>query len=257
MLAEYTSEELAAGLDRVVERILADAGIAEPPVDALAVAKSLQITVAWDDRQESRARYVRLSPRRATSARPIILLKPEPRTERRQWAVAHEIGEHLACQIFAEWGISPQEAGPNSRENAANDLAGRLLLPSMWFETDGATSQWDLPTLKARYLTASHELIARRMLECRTPVLISIFDHEKITFRRANWSGGTPPLSPLEIDCWRRVHRHNQAFRMQRDAATIQGWPIHEVGWKREILRLEIDVYGMERQTEYERTDED
>ena len=34
MLPEYTREELAAGLDRVVEQILEKAGVHAPPVDA-------------------------------------------------------------------------------------------------------------------------------------------------------------------------------------------------------------------------------
>ena len=34
MLPEYTREELAAGLDRVAEQILAKAGVRTPPVDA-------------------------------------------------------------------------------------------------------------------------------------------------------------------------------------------------------------------------------
>ncbi len=250
MLAEYTCEELAVGLDRVVEGILAEVGISEPPVDALAVAQTLGIAVAWDDRQEGRARYVRLSPRRAGLARPTILLKPEPRAERRQWAVAHEIGEHVACHVFAEWGIDPGEAGPNSREKAANNLAGRLLLPSAWFEAAGASMHWDLFALKARFATASHELIARRMLECRPAVIITIFDQGRMTFRCGNLSGKASSPSAVEIGCWRKVHQQNQTVQMQGEAIAVQGWPIHEEGWKREILRTEIDECGMEWQAE-------
>ena len=65
MLPEYTREELAAGLDRVAEEILEKAGIRTPPVDAFLLAQALGIAVALDDRQEGRARYVRLSGRRS------------------------------------------------------------------------------------------------------------------------------------------------------------------------------------------------
>ena len=204
MLPEYTREELAAGLDRVAENILAVAGVQAPPVDAFAVARALGIDLAWDDRQEGRARYVRLGDRRAGAGRATILLRPDPRLERQQWAVAHEIGEHAACRVFVQWGVDPRETTSGAREIVANAMAGRLLLPTAWFAADATACDWDLIALKARYRTASHELIARRMLECRPPVIISIFDHRKIRFRRSNLPGRTPPPSTAEMQCWQR-----------------------------------------------------
>ncbi len=241
MLAEYTCEELTAGLDRVVENTLAHGGIQTPPVDAFALARALGLALAWDDRQEGRARYVRLSGRRAGAARATILLRPDPRFERQQWAVAHEIGEHVACHVFAQWGVDPRETSPDTRETVANNLAGRLLLPTAWFVADAAACHWDLIVLKARYRTASHELIARRMLECPPPVIISIFDHRKIIFRRSNLPGRAPPASTAEMDCWRDVHCGEHPQQVQAGPRLIQGWPIHEEGWKREILRTELD----------------
>ncbi len=241
MLPEYTREELAAGLDRVVEQILDKSGVAAPPVDAVAVAHQLGIAVAWDDRQQGRARYVRLSGRRPGRQRATILVRPEPRPERRQWAVAHEIGEHVACHVFAQWGVDPRETEPNARETVANYLAGRLLLPTPWFARDGTSTGWDLTALKSIYVTASHELIARRMLECRPPIIVSIFDHRHISFRRSNLPGRPPAPSKAEIDCWRDVHRSNQPSEARDGPQVVRGWPIHEDGWKREILRVEFD----------------
>jgi hypothetical protein len=246
MLPEFTREELAAGLDRVVEDVLAKAHIATPPVDAFAVASALGIAVALDDRQPGRARYVRLSDRRSQHSRATILVSPEPRLERQQWAVAHEIGEHVACHVFAHWGGHPCEDAPNAREAVANNLAGRLLLPTVWFSADGATNHWDLMALKSRFQTASHELIARRMLECRPSVIISIFDQQRVSFRRSNLSGHVPPLSPVERQCWHNVHDRNHPLRLGEGPDVVQGWPIHEEGWKREILRRELDEYAID-----------
>jgi hypothetical protein len=246
MLPEYTREELAAGLDRVVEMILGKAGIQAPPVDAFAVARALGIAVAWDNRQEGRARYVRLSDRRLGCSRATILLRPEPRLERQQWAVAHEVGEHVAYHVFAQWGVDPRETTPNAREAVANNLAGRLLLPTPWFAADATACEWDLIALKTRYRTASHELIARRMLECRPPVIISIFDHRQISFRQSNLPGRAPPPSTAEIQCWRNVHCRNHSLRTRAGPNLIQGWPIHEEGWEREILRTEMDECAMD-----------
>lgn len=246
MLPEFTREELAAGLDRVAEEVLRKAGVVGPPVDAFAVAGALGIAIVLDDRQEGRARYVRLGNRRSPRRRPTIVLRAEPRGERQQWAVAHEIGEHVACRVFLAWGADPRATPANAREAVASQMAGRLLLPSVWFATDGAECEWDLLALKTRYQTASHELIARRMLECRPPVIISIFDHQRISLRRSNLPGRVPPPSAAEMACWRGVHRHNHPLRMGNARQRVQGWPIHEEGWRREILRVELDECAVE-----------
>ncbi len=216
MLAEIPPEELSAVLEAVAAETLADARVDRPPVDAFAVARALGITVASDDRQPGRARYVRLGGHRRAEGKAAILLHDDPRPQRRQWAVAHEIGEHTAHRVFARLGIDPQEASPGAREEAANRLAGRLLLPADWFAADAAGCDWDLLALKSRYATASHELIARRMLEF-------------------------PPPSPPEIECWQKTHAMSQAEYVYEGTRTIQAWPVHEDGWKREILRTEVD----------------
>ena len=154
MFAELEREEVSAALDAVAMTLLDAAGIGRPPVDAFRLARALGITIAEDDRQQGRARYVRLGGRRAT--RPTILLRREPRRERRQWAVAHEIGEHVAHRVFSLLGVEPCETTPAARETVANHLAGRLLLPVDWFALDAPGCRWDLLELKSRYATASH-----------------------------------------------------------------------------------------------------
>jgi hypothetical protein len=229
-----------------VEEVLGEAGVRKPPVDALGVARTLGIAVATDDRQDGRARYVRLNDPRSRGTRPTILLRPDPRRERCQWAIAHEIGEHVAHRVFARWGVEPVETEANAREQVANWLAGRLLLPTAWFAADAAAYQWDLLALKERYETASHELIARRMLECRPAVVISIFDQRRLSFRRSNVFGRVPPPSRAEIECWNGVHERCRPMRNREGPNSVQGWPIHEDGWTREILRMEVEEWGMD-----------
>ena len=255
MLPEIANEELSAALDAVADEVLAAAGVDQPPVDALTLAGAMGITVAWDDRQPGRARYVRLrgrhpiggaskmSHRMGGRPRATILLRPDPRWERQQWAVAHEIGEHVAHRLFARLGVDPRETAANAREVVASHLAGRLLVPTAWFVADAASCGWDLLTLKARYATASHELIARRMLECRPAVVVSIFDQGRLYFRRSNLPGRVPPPSAAEMDCWRAVHGRNRPRQTHDGLRTIQGWPVHEEGWKREILRTELEEF--------------
>lgn len=246
MFPDISPHDWARALDRLVEETLAQAGVVEPPVDALAVAAALGLTVATDVSQLERARYVRLrgaagregiSNSRAAS--PSILLRPEPRCERRQWAVAHEIGEHLAYRLFAVLGVDASEA-PQAREWAANRFAGRLLLPGVWFGTAGIRCRWDLPRLKRRFATASHELLARRMLEEPAPVIVTICDQGRVGFRAGNLAAPPPRLSEAEQACWRRA-RQGQAARVSGPSgALVRAWPIHEPGWQREILRTDL-----------------
>jgi hypothetical protein len=241
MLPEIPVEEVASVLDDVALETLEAAGVGRPPVDAFDVARALGITIAADDRQQGRARYVRLSSCRVSGPRPTILLRGDPRAERRHWAVAHEIGEHTAHRVFLALGVDPEETFPGAREAVANQLAGRLLLPQPWFAADGAECGWDLLVLKSRYTTASHELIARRMLQCRPPVIVSIFDHGALSLRRSNVPGRVPPLSRPEIECWQAVHCHRRPDFAYDGPRTVQGWPVHEPGWEREILRAEVE----------------
>lgn len=234
------ADELPVAVDAVVAELLATVDLEQPPVDAVALARRLGFTVAWDDGQSSRARLVRIAGR-AESGGLSILLKHDPRPERRQWAVAHEIGEYLSPQVFDTVGLDPRTAPLAVREKVSNLLASRLLLPSDWYAADAQSTGWDLLELKRRYTTASHELIARRMLDFSTPIVISIIDEGRLEFRRSNVPGRAPPLSPVERDCWRNVHNCRQPVGpLESGATVVQGWPVHEPHWRREILRLAL-----------------
>lgn len=242
MLAELTCSELATALDAVAESLLGAAGVDGPPVDAFAVAARLGIVVAPDDLQAGRARFVRLRAWTGGGPKPVILLRTDERPEREHWAVAHEIGEHAAHRVFAHLGADVREA-PAAREAVANWLAARLLLPTAWFEADGRAAGWDLATLKRRYPTASHELIARRMLDAPPPVVVSMFDHGRLGFRGGNAGGTIPPPTPIERRCQAEAHRTGQPCSEGAPACRADAWPIHEPGWRREIVRLELDEY--------------
>ena len=238
MNAVETLAEVAEAIDRQVESILQQADIFAPPVDALSVAKCLDMELAWDNKLVGRARFVRLQRRRHVSAGNAILLRPEPRGERRHWAVAHEIGESIACHVFSDLGIDPTGAGETAREQIANLFASRLLLPTAWFHTEATTCEWDLLELKSCFATASHEIIARRMIDFEPQIVVTICDQGAVTFRRGNTGSVPPPMLEMERACQQAVHHSGQPYSDASDDLVVQGWPVREEGWRREILRL-------------------
>jgi len=236
MLPELTQDEFSHTLDAVAADVLA-AFDGEPPIDALKLAKAWGLDVAWDERQTARGRTARLVGRTGLVSIGSILLRPDPRRERLQWAIAHELGEWSAHRVFEQLSVDPREAPPASREAVANHLASRILLPRDAFEADARACDWDLPELKNRYATASHELIARRMLDFAPPVIVSVFDHGRRTFRKGNLPFRTPPMGEVEQIAWRACHVGAIATEQSDPTMHARAWPVHEPNWKREIMR--------------------
>jgi Zn-dependent peptidase ImmA (M78 family) len=202
-----------------------------------------------------RARYVRLNANivggsaAAKCEEPLVIeppsqasifLRADPRHERREWAVAHELGEHAAVHVFNRLGISADDAPPMARESVANHLANRLLLPTPWFGHDARRLDWDLLALKRLYRTASHELIARRMLDFDTPAIMTICDQSRIAFRRGVLGRRAPAITDVEKECWKRAYETGEPTADRQGEMLVRAWPIHEPGWKRDILRTEL-----------------
>ena len=243
MLSEIPADQFAAALDACAADVLWEAGVTEPPVDATVVAERIGLVVAHNDAMACRGRLVQLAdPRGGTVGQGTIVVGPAERPERLQWAVAHEIGESVAHRVFAALGVRPDDAPDNAREQVANHLASCLLLPRNWFAADGPLLDWDLFALKQRYTTASHELIARRMLEMPPPIVVTLCDLGNVRWRRSNRGGRPPRMLPEEDGVWRTSARVRRTASAILDPATtglesVHAWPIHEADWKREILR--------------------
>jgi Zn-dependent peptidase ImmA (M78 family) len=232
MIEDLQREDLLGTVDRVVEELLEAATVAGPPVDAIRLAQEhLGIVVCLDERQGQRGRA-----QRAAGVKQIFL-RPEPTLERHQWTVAHEIGEHVKPSLLRRIGIEPEQTRAMTGESLANLFAYHLLVPSRWFREDAPLVNYDLPALKERYQTASHEVVAWRLLDLPEPCVITIFDNETIHRRRSNSWRVTRRLEPAEQDCQRYVHSHGRAKTVRKTGCTVQGWPVHREGWKREILR--------------------
>jgi len=223
----------------VAHEILDECGVVAPPVDAWAVARTLGLRVAFDAFQQGRGRLKRIGGRTA------ILMRPEERPEREQWTLAHEIGEAVAQRVYARMDVDPQDVPPQRRELVANAMASSLLLPDGWFGRDAETCDGDVLRLKAIYSTASHELILFNLLKLPELSLASVFDQGRLTRRRGNGQLSPPPLLPLERQIWRLVHETGEPAEGTSAGVRVQGWPVTEPGWKRELLRTTV-VEGLE-----------
>src|SRR5919109_256576 len=115
MLSEIPDDELVAAIDACAAEALWEAGVTDPPIDALMVADGLGLVVARDTAMQSRGRFVRPAEYNgASTGEGTIVIGTAQRPEREQWAVAHEIGEYLAHRVFDRLGISFDEALPTA-----------------------------------------------------------------------------------------------------------------------------------------------
>lgn len=234
----FSAEELSAAVDAVAEETLRRAGWTAPPVDVLALARGhFGFEVCLDPELPNRGRAQRCGAGR------FIYLRPEPRPERTQWTLAHEIGEHLRPCFAERLGRRQEELPPGLSEHLANLFAARLLVPACWFVRDAPRLRFDLFRLKERYATASHEVLAWRLLDLPRPCVVTIVDDNRLTRRRSNaWE---PPRTLLsaEIRCQRYVHERSEPGVLQEEGWTIYGWPIHDGAVRREILRSAWDEW--------------
>lgn len=245
MFSEISGEEFAAAIDACAAELLWEAGVVEPPIDALDVAEGLQLVVTRDYAMPYRGRFVRLAEQDGEGGGlGTIVVGTAERPEREQWAVAHEIGESVAYRVFERLGVAFDESLPTAREQVANRLANAILLPRHWFTREGRECGWDLLALKERFSTASHELIARRMLDMRPGIVITVCDRGQITWRRSNVTARPPSLLAEERAAWQLCHRTGLTADEFIDAESgverVRAWAVHEPEWKREILRSEI-----------------
>jgi IrrE N-terminal-like domain len=243
MFADCGISHVDTLIDETVKHFLKASRVHGPPVDAITIAHCLGFAMIWDERQTGRARIAMIAPRRGRLPRPTIFLRPDPRPERVQWALAHEIGEAAMESVLDKASLQADQLQEQAREQFANRFAGRLLLPSAWFATSVHDCNHDLLALKQTYPTASHELIGWRMLDLPNPAIISLFDQGRLQSRRSNLLAHTPPLTSNETDAWRQAHQSGELVRRELPVR-IDAWPIHEPAWKREIVRMEVVDLG-------------
>jgi len=220
-------------IDRSVQEILTQAGVSAPPIDARRIAANLGIEVILNRSQTERGRLVE------AGGRTTIVVRPEPRSERYQWTIAHEIGEYVIPRLSMDWTDHLVSVDATIREWMANRFATCLLTPLHLFLSDAADCEFDLFALKEMYQTASFEVIALRLLDAEPPTLISIFDNGRLSRRLSNLEHRPPKLLDIERQCQLEASQSRRVVKRRSEFANVQAWPIHEDDWKREIVRTE------------------
>jgi hypothetical protein len=214
MNEDLTREDVYHAADRLVEELLAAAGVTRPPVNAVDVARHLKMALREP----------------AADA-------PRGSEESRQWSAAQAIGEHLKPDLLRRLGFDPASRQSLPGESLAGLLARRLLTPTNWFGADARASGWDVPELKRFYDTAGYEVVAWRLLDLPEPCVITIVENDHVHRRRSNAWRVNKTLQPAERECQRYVHHYSRPRVVSAEGWTVQGWPLHEPDWKREILR--------------------
>jgi hypothetical protein len=221
MNEDLSREDVTRVIDRAVEDLLATAGTASSPVDALALARShLGLVIDPEGHRQ------RPNP-----------LRPEPKAESLQWLAAHAIAVHLKPTLLERLGFDPHAKRPVSGESLTNLFAARLLVPQSWLAASVRATGCDLLALKEHYSTASHEVIAFRLLDLPGPCVITVVDNDEVFRRKNNGVRVKKKLGPAEVECQRYVSEHDEPHAVRKAGWTVQGWPVPLTGWSRVILR--------------------
>jgi hypothetical protein len=229
---ELARDEVLAAVDRLVEDVLTHSAVTQPPVSAIDLAKRLGIEMRFGERDGRRGKG------RLSSS--LTLDLKEPSEEAKQWLAAQAIGQHYKRDVMAR--LDEADDGPRIAGESLNNLfAYHLLVPASWLTDDVKAIGYDLPALKERYRTASHEVIAWRFLDLPEPSIVTIVDNDVVSRRRSNGVRVTRQLSPAERQCQRYVNHYSRPRTVQAQGWTVQGWPVHRTDWKREILRSTVE----------------
>ncbi len=229
-------------IDQLVENLLSKSQVEGPPFNAAHIAQRLGIDVIRDNRQEGRARQ------KVLRGQPTIFVRMEDRDERFQWSVAHELGEiHGSDLLSRVIGNDANEATTWAyREQLANEIGTRVLLPEPHFSQLAQKFQADITELKRVFSTASYEQITRRLLSIGLLLVISQFDQGRLVRRTSSQGPVLQKLTPVEKSCWEQIHHGEEFCEERTESMWIRGYAIHEPEWKREfLLTMPLDGFAL------------
>jgi len=159
-------------LESRASKLLRESGLESPPVDLVALAKKLRVTVEQQDLGASVSGLVVRGP----DGRVVIGVNASHHPNRQRFTIAHEIGHHLlhkgSATVFVDnhmvhFRDDDRTPGADPREVEANAFAAALLMPEPWLRKDLRRESRDLSddatvrTLATRYQVSQQALTFR------------------------------------------------------------------------------------------------
>lgn len=175
-----------------------------------------------------------------------IFYNEKERLERQHYSIAHELLErHLINE-----NLNQLKLGKITKEELhkiANDYTRYILLPENSFEKNAMKLNYNLFSLKETFITASHELIARRLLDIGN-FIITIIDNNNIYLRKSATISIPQNLTALEKKAYELALTTNQYYYIEdylddtkQTFLKTHSYPIIEKEFKRVILIGEIE----------------
>jgi hypothetical protein len=242
---DFSQEELIDAIERLVYGLLERAGVTEPPVDALHIAEEhlgipVEVVEPAEEDETGRRR-----PRARAATAVGIALTADMSVEQQQKAAADGIARCLFPDVLRRLGVVP---GAESRQFAAHVrglVVPRILIPTRLLRAALKECKFDVPALKDRFVTATTEAVALRLLDLDEPCVITIVDDGVVAVRKANQFAVTRKLEPAEQQCLDKVMELDLPRRTRRGGWTVHGWSVPERAFRRVILRAVRDDDGV------------
>lgn len=214
-------------LDNLVQEFLVKASLHQPPIDAYALlnAKAWQLLELDAPSPHSKKSVQVFDPKESESAE-----------VKKQWLAAQSLASSLQKEAKLRWEKANDTQAAQGI-SFINLIAQRILAPTQWLKTLALSVDYDLLELKRIFKTPAYEIIALRMLDLDSPCIITIVDNGHISKRKSNCCNPSKILSPTEAMVLNYVHENSRPKKVNDQGWQVAGWPVHQLDWRREILR--------------------
>lgn len=235
---DFSQDDLFDAIDKAVRDTLQRAGVAEPPVDALALAENaFGLAIEYQEPEENEPRQYGAPPKKRYRPNTIVL-RHDQSDEAQHLLAARAVAKQLLPGLYAALGIVPGTENKSADRQLIGLVVARLLLPTRWFAADARKSGWDLAQLKERYPTVGYEMLAWRLLDVdEEPCVVAIIDDGTVAARRSNRFPATKKLTAAEEACHQAVAESGEPARKRTDDWMAWGWPTNGIPFRRIILR--------------------
>ena len=238
---DFSQDELLEAVERLVSGLLERAGVVAPPVDALHLAEEhlgipVEVVEPAEEDETGRRR-----PRARPSTAGGIAITSDMSVEQQQKAAADGIARTLIPDLLRRVGVVPGSETRQFVTHLRGLIVPRVLIPTRLLRAALKECKYDVPALKDRFVTATTEAVALRLLDLDEPCVISIVDDGVVAVRRGNRSAETRKLTEAEQQCVDKIMEVDLPHRVRTGGWTAQGWPVPERPFRRIILRAVRD----------------